>query len=110
MQNLRDAQKEAIKIDDAMLLCGMKCNSRSHPPIEKELGDDKINKNLPMASSFQAFDSFAFGVSNVFPAIDVDPVNLIDQQHQERIHGEEIQGIPHLDEQVKIEDNSSFGT
>ena len=66
-----------------MLLCGMKCNSRSHFPTEKELGDDKINKNLPIASSFQAFDSFAFGV---FPTIDVDPVNLIDQQHQERIH------------------------
>ena len=35
---------------------------------------------------------------------------MIDQQHQEKIHGEEIQGIPHLDEQVEIEDNSSFGT
>ena len=72
VQNLRDAKKEAIKIDDAMLLCGLKCNSRDHPPTKKEHGDDMINKNLPMASSFQAFDSYAFTVSNVFPTIDID--------------------------------------
>lgn len=40
------------------------------PPIEKELGDGRLNESLSMAVPFPEFESFMFEVSNAIPFID----------------------------------------
>lgn len=54
------------------------------PLVEENLGDDKLNENLPMDSLFLEFKSFSFGSSNAISATNIIQEGMTNQQEQER--------------------------